>query len=97
MMARDLAGSRPASRYTVSVPTSPAAASTALRQLVWDRRYLDPERFGHLRAQLGPAVDPVPDAKPSGVGLPTNAAVGWASLFSYNTLVVRSAILKLRE
>ena len=40
---------------------------TALRQLAWDRRYLDPERFGHLREQLeGAAADPIPAALPGG-------------------------------
>ena len=39
----------------------------ALRQLAWDRRCLDPERFGHLREQLGePGADPIPEALPSG-------------------------------
>jgi hypothetical protein len=29
------------------------AGLAALRQLVLDRRAMDPERFGHLRAELG--------------------------------------------
>jgi hypothetical protein len=29
------------------------AGLAALRQLVLDRRAMDPERFGHLRVQLG--------------------------------------------
>ena len=30
------------------------AGLTALRQLLLDRRAMDPERFGHLRRELGP-------------------------------------------
>ena len=34
------------------VPSSTAAGLAALRQLVLDRRAMDPERFAHLRAEL---------------------------------------------
>ena len=33
------------------------AGSTALRELVLDRRAMDPERFGHLRTELGLDAD----------------------------------------
>jgi hypothetical protein len=29
----------------------------ALRQLLMDRRAMDPERFGHMRAELGLPID----------------------------------------
>jgi hypothetical protein len=34
-----------------------AAGRTALRQLLLDRRAMDPERFGHLRRELGLTVE----------------------------------------